>query len=117
MLQDELGDGALAQRTASPHSSHPSLLLHQLAVDQGHQLPLHGPTEDARAEGGHTCKRGDSTDNRFVQTGIKGQNPADFLVFPSSQSLHYNCLMGLQMAIKVLKQCTLWNTIQEKVQK
>lgn len=58
VLQDELGDGALAQRAAGAHGSHPPLLLHQLAVDQGHQLPLHGPTEHARAEGGHTCRKG-----------------------------------------------------------
>lgn len=52
MLQYELGDGALAQRPRRPHGPGPPLVLHQLAVDQRDQLPLHGPGEDAAAAAG-----------------------------------------------------------------
>jgi len=47
VLQDELGDGALAQRAGSPHGPDAALLLHQLTVDQRDQLPLHGPAQHA----------------------------------------------------------------------
>lgn len=57
MLQDELGDGSLPQRSARSHRPHTALLLHQLTVHQGHQLPLHGPTKDAGTEGRYTCSR------------------------------------------------------------
>lgn len=90
MLQDELSDSALTQRTAGPHSSHPALLLYQLAVDQGHQLPLHGPTEHARAEGGHTCKRRAAlrTASRSLESKGKILHNSFFL-YCSRQSPHY----------------------------
>lgn len=55
VLQDELGYSPFPQRPARTHSPHTALLLHQLAVHQGHQLPLHGPTKHARTQGRHTC--------------------------------------------------------------
>lgn len=45
MLQNELSDSALPQRPSRPHGPSPALILNQLAVDQGNQLPLHGPGE------------------------------------------------------------------------
>lgn len=56
VLQDELGYGSFPQRPACPHCPHTALLLHQLAVHQGHQLPLHWPAEHARTQICHTCK-------------------------------------------------------------
>lgn len=57
VLQDELGYGSFPQRPACPHRPHTPLLLHQLTVHQGHQLPLHGPTEHAGTQARHTCSR------------------------------------------------------------
>lgn len=58
VLQNELGDGSLPQRAGSSHGSHTAFLLHQLAVNQGHQLPLHGSTQYAlrRAAQAHTWR-------------------------------------------------------------
>lgn len=57
VLQDELGYGSFPQGPACPHRPHAALLLHQLAVHQGHQLPLHWPTEHARTQSRHTCRK------------------------------------------------------------
>lgn len=56
VLEDELGDCPLAKGATRPHGPHTPFFLHQLAVDQRHQLPLHGPTERARAESRHAYK-------------------------------------------------------------
>ena len=47
VLEDELGHGPLPQRTGRSHGPYPTLLLHQLTVDQRHQLSLHGPAKHA----------------------------------------------------------------------
>lgn len=47
VLQNELSDCALPQGPGRPRGPHPAFLLHQLTVHQGHQLPLHGPTQHA----------------------------------------------------------------------
>lgn len=47
MLQDELGDGALAQGAGGSHGSDAAFLLHQLTVDESYQFPLHGSTQQA----------------------------------------------------------------------
>lgn len=47
VLQDEFGDGSLTQRAGGSHGSNAALLLHQLAVDQSYQFPLHGSTQHA----------------------------------------------------------------------
>lgn len=56
MLQDEFRDSSLTQRAGSPHGSDTAFLLHQLAVDQSYQFPLHGSTQHAlgRAAQTHT---------------------------------------------------------------
>ena len=47
VLQDELGDGALPQGAGRSHGPDAALLLHQLTVHQGDQLPLHRPAQHA----------------------------------------------------------------------
>lgn len=56
VLQDEFSHSSLTQRAGSSHGSNTALLLHQLAVDQSYQFPLHWSTQYAlgRAAQTHT---------------------------------------------------------------
>lgn len=58
VLQDEFSDSSLTQRAGSSHGSNAAFLLHQLAVDQSYQFPLHGSTQHAlgRAAQTHTWR-------------------------------------------------------------
>lgn len=54
MLQDEFSDSSLTQGAGSSHGSDTAFLLHQLAVDQSYQFPLHGSTQQALGSAAQT---------------------------------------------------------------
>lgn len=54
VLQDELSDSSLTQRAGSSHRSNAAFLLHQLAVNQSYQFPLHGSAQYALCRAAQT---------------------------------------------------------------
>lgn len=102
VLQNELCDGSLPQRAGSSHGSYAAFLLHQLAVNQGHQLSLHGTTQYAlcRAAEAHTWR--DVRHRRVVKK--KSGLVKDFAPHSQRQFLHFPNTSGVAERFKVESQ-------------